>query len=159
MAGEFAALHAKLGKVTDALGPAGMKAALTDVGVQSKKDMTIEAGRAVGGDLRFSGWKRVGPLSSGFDIEGTSVIIKPRPGGPWMVAEKGRRPTKAPRKRSRAVLATPWGPRTYTKSEPLRIGRTAGKNALSKAAERIQRTAPARYEEALQRQLREAFDG
>jgi hypothetical protein len=57
------------------------------------------------------------------------------------------------------VLNTPWGPRTYTKGSPLHIGRTAGKHALSKATELIQVSSPARYDEALQKQLREVFGG
>jgi len=157
MAGEFQALQAKFGKLADALGPAGMKAALTDIGVQAKQDLALEAAAAVGGDLRYSGWKRMGKLSSGFEIDGTSVIVNPRPAGGWLVAESGRKPTVAPKRKARAVLNTPWGPRTYTKGSPLSIGRTRGKNSLTQATERIQKTSPARYDEALQKQLSEVF--
>jgi hypothetical protein len=157
VAGEFTALQAKFGKLADALGPAGMKAALIDVGVQAKKDLAIEAEHAVGGDLRYSGWKRMGKLSSGFDIDGTSVIVQPRPIGGWLVAEHGRKKTQAPKRRAVAILNTPWGPRTYTKSQPLNIGRTRGKDSLTHATERIQKTSPARYDEALQKQLSEVF--
>lgn len=159
MAGEFTALRAKLGRISDALGPAGMRAALTDVGVQAKKDLAIEGAVAVGADLRYSGWKRLGAVKSGFDIDGTTVIVKPRPFGGWIVAEKGRKHTTAPKRRKTVVLATPWGPRTYTREHPLAIGATRGKGALTKATERIQRSSPQRYDEALQRQLRELFGG
>src|SRR5207344_1025260 len=107
----------------------------------AKKDLTIEAVRAVGGDLRYSGWKRMGKLSSGFDVVDTSVIVKPRPFGGWIVAEHGRKSTVAPKRRARAVLNTPWGPRTYTRDSPMQIlKRTPAKHSLSNATERIQKT-------------------
>lgn len=159
MAGEFTALNAKFNRLQDALGPAGLKAALTDVGVQAKKDLTIEAIAAVGADAKFSGWKRLGKLTSGFDVIDTSVIVKPRPFGGWIVAERGRKTTKAPKRRQRVILATPWGPRTYTREHPLAIGRTGAKRSLTKATERIQRTSPERFDAALQKQLREVFNG
>ena len=159
MAGEFVALQAKLSRVAEALGKEGMKHALTQVGIAAKKDMDIEAVAAVGADAKFSGWKKIGKLTSGFDIVDTSVVIKPRPSGGWIVAEDGRKATTAPKRRKRAILNTPFGPRTYTKQHPLRIGRTRGKQALTKATNRIQQHAPEIYEAALQKELREAFDG
>jgi hypothetical protein len=157
VAGEFAALQAKFSRVADALGPAGSKAALTDVGVQAKKDLQNEAEHAVGGDLRYSGWKRMGALKSGFEVEGMSVVMNPRPAGGWLVAEHGRKPTQAPKRRGRVRMKTPWGPRTFTKSEPMGIGRTSAKHSLTKATERIQKSSPQRYDEAVQKQLKEVF--
>lgn len=161
MTGPFAPVLNRLERVENALNGTHMRTVLTqDVGMPAKKDLEREAVRTVGEDLRFSGWPRGGRLSSGFDVTGdTSLVVKPRPYGAWLVADQGRRTTAAPRrgKTSTVILNTPYGPRSYTKASPLRIGPTRGHRTLTIARERIEAETPARLFGGVQRELRKAW--
>lgn len=172
MSSDFAVLAHKLDKVTTALGPVGLKAALEIVGVAAKADLVVEAGRVVGADLKYSGWPRVGKLGSRFDIAGTTITVKPRPYGAWMVAEHGRRATAAPKRatpgssramfgegrRDRVNMLTPVGWRAYTKANPLQIGPTPARHALTVGAAIIQRESAPRFHREMDRLLGEVFD-
>ena len=159
--GEFADLSRKLGRAVDVLDGTAMRTVLTDVGVAAKKDLRVEAERTVGTDLKFSGWPRGGKLSSGFEVtSNTTLTLSPRPYGVWVVADRGRKATTAPRrgkKSSVVTMKTPWGPRSYTKASPLHIGRTRGHRTLTLARERIEQETPKRVFTGVQRELRKAW--
>lgn len=159
--GEFSDLNRKLGRVVDTLDGTAMRTVLTDVGVAAKRDLRTEAERTVGTDLKFSGRPRGGKLSSGFEVtSNTSITVSPRPYGLWVVADRGRKATTAPRrgkKGSVVVMKTPWGPRSYTKASPLRIGRTRGHRTLTLAREQIEQETPKRIFEGVQRELRKVW--
>lgn len=90
MADELGELESRLNRLADALTYVQLKQVMTKLGVEAKKDITAAAKRDLGGDTKFSGWKRVS-LNSGFRHRGRGrIIIDPKPLGPWRVAEEGR---------------------------------------------------------------------
>jgi hypothetical protein len=153
-------LKRRVDAIERALDGTSMRTALTRVGMSAKRELSDEGMKAIGDDLRMSGWKRGGKLNSGFDLTSdTSLAITPRPYGLWMVVERGRRETTAPRRgRPRTVvLRTPFGPRTYSHERPLRIGATRGRRSLTIARERNERTAPTQVFQSVTEDLRKAW--
>jgi len=172
VAGEFVALARKLDKISDAVGPVGLKTALRYVADEARRDVLREGVAAVGSDLKYSGWPRLGTLGAPYKITGTTITLTPKPAGGWIVAEQGRRSTKAPsrasaggkrlkgeRKRDSVNMLTPWGWRSYSKEHPMRIGNTRAKKTLTKATRTIQSHSPARLQTELHRQLTGIFRG
>ena len=144
-------LAAELRALAAAVSGPALRAAMTRVGVEAKKDVTEAARRDLGPDAAFSGWRTRGAsrramaLSSGFEQPSdSSLVLTPRPTGPWRVAESGRLRTSAPkargakRQRRVATYATPWGPRSFTSENPLRIGPTAGKGTWTAAVRLVE---------------------
>jgi hypothetical protein len=155
VAGDFDALLGKLEQLSGVLDGPDMGRVLKDVGVVNKGILNQAAQDAVGSDQRMSGWRRAGRMTAGFDVVGnTQLVMKPRPYGLWMVADRGRRATTAPRRRARMTIPTPGGPRTFTRANPMVIGSTRGKRTLTIARERIERESPVRVFEGVQRELR-----
>lgn len=105
---ELDALSERLTQMADSLTDEGLKGVLTEVGVAAKGTITDAAKVDLGGDARFSGWRRAGVLGSGFEHEQRGVIvITPRAEGPWTVAEKGRWPGRKYSRKRRRVVG--WG--------------------------------------------------
>lgn len=125
-----------------------LKRAMTRLGVEAKEDVDEITARDFGGDRAMSGWRNgTLKLKTGFEQPTDSrLVLTPRPAGPWQVAEQGRMGgAKAPKgRRRRATMATPWGPRTFTQSNPLRIGRTKGKRTWSRGIDLVERRAAER---------------
>jgi hypothetical protein len=120
---------AKVGKVLD---PSTVQAMLRAGGMAAKVAALEEAASSLGGDRRFSGFRRMGALSAGFDsVGGTSAEIKYRPAGAWKLAESGRKGSKQVRKPG-VIFNTPRGPRRSFRSGPSRGLRTIT-NAQRKA--------------------------
>jgi hypothetical protein len=91
---ELDALASKLEKLASSLTDSGIEKVMTDVGVAAKKDMGHAIAKDLGGDNRFSGWKRV-RLTVGFEhIKPGAIQLAPRINGPMQVAEQGRGPSK-----------------------------------------------------------------
>ena len=89
---EVSDLGARLDALADALTGPQLEAVMTELGVAAKKDVDAAVRADLGGDNRFSGWRRA-PLTSGFDHTGPGVIeLAPRANatGPFQVAEQGR---------------------------------------------------------------------
>jgi len=155
MAGDFDALLGKLEQLSGVLDGPDMGRVLKDVGVENKRILIDAAKEAIGSDQRMSGWRRAGRMTAGFDVVGnTQLVMKPRPYGLWIVVDRGRRTTTAPRRRARMTIPTPGGPRTFTRAAPLVIGSTRGKRTLTLARERIERESPVRVFEGVQREMR-----
>jgi hypothetical protein len=155
MAGDFDALLGKLEQLSGVLDGPDMGRVLKDVGVENKRILIDAAKEAIGSDQRMSGWRRAGRMTAGFDVVGnTQLVMKPRPYGLWIVVDRGRRTTTAPRRRARMTIPTPGGPRTFTRASPLVIGSTRGKRTLTLARERIERESPVRVFEGVQREMR-----
>lgn len=130
MADDLTDLAQRLDRLAAGLGGPAMSAIMTKLGVEAKKDATAAAQRNLGADARFSGWRKAGALTSGFEHVGPgSIEIVPRPRGPWIVATEGRRAgRKRSRKRGRVVG---WGA-------------TKGKNTWSDATTDIEQATPDR---------------
>jgi hypothetical protein len=103
------------------------------VGVLSKQLIESEVRKDFGADLGMSNWRRgrVVKLKSGFDqTADDTLVMKFRPHGPWMVAERGRRAGSRSTVRRRNGRQSPssWGSsrgkNTYTRSKVLIIQRT-----------------------------------
>jgi len=97
-----------LEQISHAMGLAGKKAAQDAV----KADL--------GGDLRMSNLKGNAKLSSGYEIEGDTVVLSLRPAGLWNLADKGRRRRGTIRPRKKRALRTPAGPRSLSSFRPSR---------------------------------------
>jgi len=91
---ELADLAAKLERLASSLTSAAMQSVMTELGVAAKKDFGKAIAADLGGDNRFSGWKRV-RLTVGFEHTGNgSIQFLPHNSGPFQVAEQGRGPSK-----------------------------------------------------------------
>lgn len=151
MATEFGALTIYLDRVSEIFSPPEMHRIMQVIGIQAEVDMLEAAALAVGTDLQFSGWKRLGRLGALIRVVGSELTVVPVPYGGWIVADKGRRPgAVAPRRRPQVTMATPWGPRTYKRSKPLRIGSSPGKNALTHGKELLRLRCPERVDRQIQ---------
>jgi len=160
---DFDALAAKLGRQVAAIGQemsgSGQRSILTKVSVEAKKDVDKEVVASLGGDRKFSNWGvRFG---SGFEVVSDSRSeLKPRPLGPWLVLEKGRKGKAAayPRgRRRRKVYRTPWGPRVATQANPWRSGKTAGRKVWTKAGKPIVSETPKRFRREINKGLLRAL--
>lgn len=123
-----------------------MRKVTGDVSLAAKKDAESSLESAIGADRRMNGWRRV-KLGVGYDLTSdTSSELKSRPNGPWKVLEYGRTPGAAAPKRGSGnrVLRTPWGPRTYSRAKPLRIGGSPAKHTWSNAVTNIEQETPKR---------------
>jgi len=140
---------AKVGKILD---PATVQAMLKAGGMAGKLAAMEEAAASLGGDRRFSGFKRMGALSAGYDSVGaTSVEIKFRPAGGWKLAESGRKGSKQVRKRG-VIFNTPYGPRYSFRSGPSR-----GLNTITNAQRKAQTVVPRAAHQALVVKLGQVF--
>jgi hypothetical protein len=111
VADDLASLSKTLTTMANGLRGEAARAVLTAVGVEARKIADHEAGRALGSDQRFSGW-RTGKVGAGFEFEGDNkIVLEARPNGPAVVAEDGRkrgaRTARRGRYRGRRVG---WGP-------------------------------------------------
>jgi hypothetical protein len=158
MATEFGALQLQMSELVDGLDKEWMHKILLEVGIESQGDFLLAAAAALGPDRKFSGWPRLGSLETDMKVFGTLLTITPVPYGGWIVADKGRRPgSVAPSRRSKrdpVILNTPWGPRTYSKATPLRIGSSPGKNALTHAKTLVRASAGRRVDLGVQKMIR-----
>jgi hypothetical protein len=129
---QFDPLISRLGRIADTLEGTSLRASMDRVGVMAKGELRGSATDTVGGDLKFSGWPRGGKLSSGYEHTGPGQItVNPRPYGLWVVADRGRRGAVAPKRKTRVTMRTPWGPRTFTRANPMRIGSARGHRTLT----------------------------
>jgi hypothetical protein len=150
--GTSSSLAEAAGKVGKILDPSTVQAMLRAGGMAGKKSALEAAAASLGGDRRFSGFKRMGALSAGFDsIGGTSVEIKFRPPGAWKLAESGRKGSKQVRKRG-VIFNTPYGPRWSFRSGPSR-----GLNTITNAHRLAQATVPRAAHGALVTKLGSVF--
>lgn len=115
------------------------------IGGAGKTAALDAAGDSLGADRRFSGMRggRGAALSAGYDV-GDPVILKLRPAGLWLLADKGRRrsgtirPKRARRRGGRRVaVSTPYGPRAVSRFRPSR-----GLDTLTDAEDEMNRTIP-----------------
>lgn len=87
---ELEGFSKSLSDLADSLSDSGLESVMTSLGVAAKKDLTAAVKVDLGGDNRFSGWKRVA-LTSGFEHTGRGQItVRGKIPGPWQVAEQGR---------------------------------------------------------------------
>lgn len=156
---EFDGLRRKLERTEALLDGSAMRAALTSkVGPGAKADIRAEAAIVLGPDRKPSGWPRAGALDGGYDVtSNTTLTVKPRPYGVAVVFEDGRKGGTAPKRRKSITMATPYGPRTFLKAEPMQLGRTHGHRVLTLSRERMDRETPGRLWEAMQSRLREVW--
>lgn len=149
---------AKLDKV---LSPATLRAMTRAGGMAAKKAALEAAARDLGGDRKMSGFKRGGALTAGFDQAGpTSVLIKFRPPGKWILADQGRKNEKrvvagkGRRTGSGRVRAfrTPDGPRRAFDSKPSR-----GLGTLKDAKREAAKDVPKAAHKELRQQLGQVF--
>lgn len=111
---------------------------LTELGVEAKKDIDQSVRIDLGGDNKFSGWRRA-VLVSGFEHTAPGQItIQPRQQsqGPFLVAEQGRWPGAKVRGRGTKRRRYAWGP-------------TKGKHTWSDAVSTIEEETPGRALERL----------
>ena len=136
-----------------------MKAMTRAGGMAAKKAAEQAASRDLGGDRRMSGLKRGGALSAGFDLVGSSSVkVKYRPAGAWVLADQGRKRTKlivagqGRRKGAGGVrlFRTPDGPRRSFMSRPSR-----GLGTIRDAKREAGREVP----KAAQREFRQKVTG
>lgn len=158
MPDSLADLQAKIGRLQDALDGSAIQDITQKVALAAKRDAETELDSDLGSDRRFSGWSRV-RLSVGFDLRsGHEAVVKPRPSGPWSVLDGGRKAgARVPKRRSKVTLSTPYGPRTYTRDNPLRLGSTRGKDTWKRATTVIGRETPGRVHKEVQDVLRKVF--
>jgi hypothetical protein len=146
-AADFARVKRKVDATIDGFDAKGIRRILIGVAGKSSSpadDAKGDVRRAVtadfGADLAMSNWRRTKPVKmrARDEFVGTHAIaIEPSPSkGPWQVAEDGRRGGKPVPKRSgrRVILATPWGPRTFTGANPMIQGGSRPKRTWSTAA-------------------------
>ena len=135
----------KMDALADRLGgDAALKAIATKIGVAAKASAMKAAQADLGGDNRFSGWAKA-PLTTRFDhVSPGAIEFKPGPraGGPWRVAESGRRAgmSRGTRKRRSRYL-----------------GATKGKGTWSDALKVVEREMPGRVQDEVVKQLRKTF--
>jgi len=154
---EFGSLQLQLDRLQANLSPVEFIKVATPVGKAAQRDLVEVAKQAVGSDLMFSGWRRLGKLGSTFRIDGTAMVISPVPYGGWIVADKGRRPgSVAPRRSRQVTFKMPWGPRTYLAGKPLKIGASRGKNTLTAGKALIRLRTPARVERIVRQQIKKS---
>lgn len=136
--------RALTGQTTAAMAKAG--------GMAAKKEALRAASASLGGDRRFSNFKRIGTLNAGFDMTGgTSVTVNYRPAAAWRLAEEGRKGGKTVRKRG-VIFRTPNGPR-----RAFRSGRSRGLHTLTDAQQGAAREAPKAAFKAMQGELGKVF--
>lgn len=155
----FEVLLQKLQNFAEILDGPQMDAVLTEVGMKGKTVLLDAAAEWAGPDRRLSGWPRAGQLSAGFDITPSGVVFKPRPYGLWIVGDRGRRETAAP-KRGKGVRRLSFGPdqvRSATRTQPIRIGATRGHQVLTIARKQIEQDAPRWLFESVQAEARKVW--
>lgn len=155
----FEVLLRKLESFAEILDGPKMADALDEVGMKGKKVLLDAAAEWAGPDRRLSGWPRGGQLSAGFDHTPGGIVFKPRPYGLWIVGDRGRRETAAP-KRGKGVrrIAFPDGEfRSATKSQPIRIGATRGHQVLTIARKQIEQDAPRWLLDAVRAEARKVW--
>ena len=144
--GEFTATLAKLDNFAQLLDGRQLDRSLHKVGAKGKTVLLDAAASWAGADRRLSGWPRAGQLSAGYDMVPGGLVFKPRPYGLWIVGDRGRRQTSAPRRGKGgrvARMSMPDGEfRTGTKVQPIRIGATRGHQILTIARKQIEQDAP-----------------
>lgn len=136
MASDLGDFAARMLKITD---PSALTRINRMAGFAGKQSALEAASDSLGGDRRFSGFRRKVALSAGFDtVSATQVQINFRPAGLWVLADKGRRSsgTIRPRRGKRAVL-TPYGPRATSSYGPSR-----GLNTYENAVKDAETTVP-----------------
>lgn len=133
MADDLEILTNKLERLVADLPNEIVEEVMTEVGVQAKKDIDSAVKLDLGGDNRFSGWRRA-VLNAGFEHTAKGAItIEPRKAsrGPFVVAEQGRWPgSKVAGKKVRRRRYA-WGP-------------TRGKNTWTDASNEIVEQTPGR---------------
>lgn len=145
----LAAAAAKLDRVLNGATVAAMAKA---GGMAAKQEALKAASASLGGDRRFSNFKRMGTLNAGFDMTGgTSVTVNYRPAGAWRLAEEGRKGGKTVRKRG-VVFRTPEGPR-----RAFRSGRSRGLRTLTEAQQGAAQEAPKAAFKAMQSEIGRVF--
>jgi hypothetical protein len=145
VANDFDAFAADLNRVAKGLGGEAAEAVLTRVGVEAKKTYDHSVKAKLGGDQRFSGWKKA-RVTSGFDFDGpTRIVLAARPNGPAVVANDGRkRGNRKPRRGGRSNVG--WGP-------------TPAWRTWDKAIEDIDDDLPKLVEQEGMKELRRMFGG
>lgn len=118
MRSELPALSRDLQRLLDDLEPLQHA-----VGQFAKAEALKAAGRDLGADRAFSGWRRKVSLGAGYDL-GRPVVVNLRPAGLWTLAETGRRRTRKITPRDGRALRTPKGLRRSSTSRPSRALRT-----------------------------------
>lgn len=154
MAGEFSLINRHLSALADTMSGTTMREILTQAGVEARPVFERGAESFAGADRQLRGFPRAGKMGVGFDTTAHSITFKPRPYVLWILGERGRRPTVAPKRRKGVVkLGTPWGARSFTRAEPLHIGGTRGHRTLTIARERVETETPRRVFELWRKQL------
>lgn len=117
-----------------------------------------EAVEDLGADMKMSGWRLKFNVKYNLTSDGTSQIL-PTPSGPWSVLDSGRKVgTVAPKKKKGLRhMKTPWGWRTFSKANPMRLGSTRGKNTWKRAETVMERETPGRVAYHVQQSLKKVF--
>jgi hypothetical protein len=127
-----------------------LKAIMTKIGTDAKKDALSAASADLGGDPKFSGWAPT--LETRFDHVGEGRISFHPTGksaGPWTVAERGRHAgagPPSPTKKKGKGKGRKWN------------GRTQGKGTATAALAKIEQATPDRYDKEIKKLLHKAFD-
>ena len=155
----FDSLAHKVGALARDLDGRSLREITGRVALEAKNDIHTEAARDLGSDRRMSGWGRF-RFSAGYDLTSDHTAeIKPRPAGPWVVLERGRRGKAAgqPKRKRTKVYRTPWGLRTATKSAPFRTGGTRGHRTWTIAMRTVERETPQRIQQHARRTIARHF--
>jgi len=133
-----------------------LKAVMTKLGVEAKKDAEAAASGDLGGDPKFSGWAP--RLDTRFDHAGEGRISfhpSKSGSGPWTVAEFGRHSAAGPPMTGPKLTKSGKVSKAKTKRWN---GRTRGKGTATTALAKIEKATPDRFEAELRKALRKAFD-
>lgn len=136
----------KLGKVGAKFDGSSMRAMTARAAKKAQTDIEKRLSLDIGGDRSMSGWRPKAKLSVGYDIIGDhEARLTGSPAGRWVVVERGRKAGRVvPNAKGRQTLRTPWGPRTFTKDNPLHVGPTKGHKTWSRAADDVAEHTPRR---------------
>lgn len=146
--GDAAELAAKLRNLSDrGLGPVGRQVVVKKAALAARPIIEDVARKDLGGDLRFSGWKRAGNLGVKWkDPESDgSIVLLAKPPGPWKVLERGRRAGSKTRVRGK------------NKGRTFHWGSTFGKGTWTFATGELDRDLPSKVMDKAAKDLFESY--
>jgi hypothetical protein len=161
MAAEFAALTKKIDRLSAQFDGRQLKVITGRVALGAKNDALKELRADAGADQRLHNWGKSGlKLNVGYDVTSDhEAVVLPRPGGPFSVLDGGRKAgTVAPkRKRGTRRMAINGSVRSFSKTSPLTVGRSRGKETWKRSTVTIAKKTPERVHAEVRRSLAEVF--